>query len=344
MLKGWFKAVLISFSLVAAMPLLAQPLCSDLFADPSGINPNLGADGISPFDLASVPWQNTPWPDSGTTLTGGSYYFAGFSPDNNYSLQIAPLAQVTLYVNGSININNNLELNLSGTASQLTLIVNGNVVINNNARINGLVFAAGSIDIKNNNVVIGGLAANGNIDVAKSNITRDEDAINALQLPGLCTAAGLPSARAHYPLDFCPAQNNSIVADLTGNYPATAINVGAVADGQVLEAADFSAAGGDYINVPAAALNGLTNFTVSMWFRLDAHNDFKQLFSASNNQTSTELELYITAANEVRAGIKGDYVYFDGGNASPVVANNSWTQATLTRSNDQLCLYLNQNK
>lgn len=344
MLKGWLNAVLLSLSLVVAMPLLAQPVCSDLFADPSGINPNLGANGISPFDLANVPWQNTPWPASGTVLAGGNYYFGSLDVGNNYQLSVAAGQKAVIYVNDTFDVRNFLRLNANGDTEQLTLVVRANVAVNNLVEINALVFSAGSISINAQNVIIGGLAANGAISVGNSTVVRDDDAINALQLPGLCTAAGLPSARAHYPLDFCPAQNNSIVADLTGNYPATAINAGAVTDGQVLEAADFSAAGGDYINVPAAALNGLTNFTVSMWFRLDAHNDFKQLFSASNNQTSTELEFYINAANEVRAGVKGQYVNFGGGSASPVVANNSWTQATLTRSNDQLCLYLNQQR
>ena len=344
MLKGWFSAVLLSLSLTVAMPLLAQPVCSDLFADPSGINPNLGANGISPFDLANVPWQNTPWPASGTVLAGGNYYFGSLDVGNNYQLSVAAGQKAIIYVNDTFDVRNFLRLNANGDTEQLTLVVRASVVVNNLAEINALVFSAGSISINAQNVIIGGLAANGAISVGNSTVVRDDDAINALQLPGLCTAAGLPSVRAHYPLDFCSAQNNSVIADLTGNYPATAINVGAVADGQVLEAADFSAAGGDYINVPAAALNGLTNFTVSMWFRLDAHNDFKQLFSASNNQTSTELEFYINAANEVRAGVKGQYVNFGGGSASPVVANNSWTQATLTRSNDQLCLYLNQQR
>ena len=344
MFKGWFNAVLLSLSLTVAMPLLAQPVCSDLFADPSGINPNLGANGISPFDLANVPWQNTPWPASGTVLAGGNYYFGSLDVGNNYQLSVAAGQKAVIYVNDTFDVRNFLRLNANGDTEQLTLVVRASVVVNNLAEINALVFSAGSISINAQNVIIGGLAANGAISVGNSTVVRDDDAINALQLPGLCTAAGLPSARAHYPLDFCSAQNNSVIADLTGNYPATAINVGAVADGQVLEAADFSAAGGDYINVPAAALNGLTNFTVSMWFRLDAHNDFKQLFSASNNQTSTELEFYINAANEVRAGVKGQYVNFGGGSASPVVANNSWAQATLTRSNDQLCLYLNQQR
>src|SRR5690606_28897251 len=141
-------------------------------------------------------------------------------------------------------------------------------------------------------------------------VTRDADAINQLQLPGLCTAVALPPARAHYPLDFCTAQNNSVIAELTGNYPATAINVGAVADGQVLEAGDFSAAGADYISVPAAALTGLTNFSLSMWFRLDAGSGFRELFSASSNSSDTELELYINTANQVRAGLKGSYYDF----------------------------------
>jgi hypothetical protein len=156
-----------------------------------------------------------------------------------------------------------------------------------------------------------------------------------------CTAyTPPPQPLAHYPLDLCSAVSNGVITDLTGNYPATGINVGATSTGQVLQAANLSAAGNDYVNVPAAALNGRTSFSISMWFRLDASSGFRELFSASSNSLNSELELYINNSNEVRAGLKGDYHDFTGGSVSPVVANNRWTQVTLTRTSSQLCLYL----
>ena len=157
-----------------------------------------------------------------------------------------------------------------------------------------------------------------------------------------CTAyTPPPQPLAHYPLDLCSAVSNGVITDLTGNYPATGINVGATSTGQVLQAANLSAAGNDYVNVPAAALNGRTNFSLSMWFRLDASTGFRELFSASGLLTDSELELYINNSNEVRVGLKGNYYTFTGGSLSPIVANNVWTQVTLTRNSNTLCLYLN---
>lgn len=341
MLRSWFNTVLLLLCLCGITPLMAQPVCSDLFAEPSGVNPNLGANGISPFDLASVPWQSTPWPASGTVLSGGNYYFGSLNVGNNYQLSVAAGEKAVIYVNDTFDVRNFLQLNTSGETRQLTLVVRANVAVNNLADINALIFAAGAISINAQNVVIGGLAANGAISVGNSTVIRNAQAINELNLPGLCTATTSIEPLAHYPLDLCSAAATGVITDLTGNYPATAINVGAVSDGQVLQAAGLSATGNDYISVPAAALNGRSNFSLSMWFRLDAGSGFRELFSASSNSSDTELELYINSSNEVRAGLKGTYHTFGGGSSSPVVANNQWTQVTLSRSGSQLCLYLN---
>ena len=341
MFRNLLNKLVLLLCLLGSATLLAQPVCSDLFANPSGINPNLGANGISPFDLNNVPWQNTPWPASGTVLAGGNYYFGSLNVGNNYQLSVAPGQKATIYVNDTFDVRNFLQLNATGETRQLTLVVRATVAVNNLAEINALVFSAGTISINAQNVIIGGLAANGAISVGNSTVVRNQQAIDELVLPGLCTATVLPAARAHYPLDLCSAVSNGVISDLTGSFPATGINVAAVDDGQVLEAGDFSAAGNDYVNVPAAVLNGLGNFSLSLWFRLDAGNGFRELFSASSNNSDTELELYINASNEVRAGLKGTYHTFTGGSSSPVVPNNVWTQATLTRGGNQLCLYLN---
>ena len=200
-----------------------------------------------------------------------------------------------------------------------------------------------AITLSNNSVVYGVLQAPGysTVNVQSGSQVYGQCLPNSTPANACVPYEVLPQARAHYPLDLCADVSNGVISDLIGNYPATGINIAAVADGRVLEAGDFSAAGNDYINVPAASLNGLANFSVSLWFRLDAGSGFRELFSASSNSSDTELELYINGSNEVRAGLKGSYHNFAGGSSSPVVGNNVWTQATLTRSGSQLCLYLN---
>src|SRR5690606_13164917 len=98
MVRSLLSKLLLLLCLIGCGRLLAQPVCSDLFAAPCGVNANLGANGISPFDLANVPWQNNPWPVSGTVLAGGSYYYGSLDVGNNYQLSVASGQKVTIYV------------------------------------------------------------------------------------------------------------------------------------------------------------------------------------------------------------------------------------------------------
>ena len=308
--------------------------CADIWTQ--GQRGNSTVPAVIPFPASTNPVLPQP-------MQPVDYYYNSSITLLNGAVRSTTGPTTRLFVNGNLTIENNVQLNAGGAPQNLIIVVSGNIVIYNNAVINGFILAGGAVQLYNNAEVNGAITAKGALSNFSANVSYRPDAIPLLQGGVLCeqTPSPLPAARAHYPLDFCTTQTNSVITDLTGNYPATAINVGAVADGQVLEAGDFSAAGDDYISVPAAALTGLTNFSLSMWFRVDAHNDFKQLFSASNAETSTELEFYINTSNQVRAGIKNSYVDFTGGSSSSVVANDSWTHATLTRSSNLLCLYLN---
>lgn len=308
--------------------------CSDIWTQ---------AERANSADPAVIPFPANINPNLPEPMQPVDYYYNSSVTILNGALRTSTGATTRFFVNGNLTIENNVQLNAGGPPQNLIIVVSGNVVINNNAEINGFILAGGAVQLYNNSVVNGAITARGALSNFGASVNYAANAVALLQGGVVCdqAVAPLPTARAHYPLDLCSAQNNSVIADLTGNYPATAINVGAVSDGRVLEAADFSAAGGDYISVPAAALNGLGNFSLALWFRLDNSTGFREVFSASNNTTDTELELYINAANEVRAGIKGVYYDFTGGSSSSVVTNNSWTQLVLTRSADQLCLYIN---
>lgn len=262
---------------------------------------------------------------SGMTLTGGT--LAGdFVMLSNNSMTLSGVTMQSGSISGASTVSI-ADSKIGSAGSMVNISSNSGAITLNASTVYGVLQAPGysTVNVQGGSQVFGQCLPNSSP-------------------AGACTLyEPLQQAGAHYPLDLCAAVNNGVIADLTGNYPASGINVGAVADGRVLEAGDFSASGNDYISIPAAALNGLSNFSVSMWFRLDAGNGFRELFSASSNSSNTELELYINGNNEIRAGLKGAYYTFTGGSNSPVVANNVWSQVTLTRNGNQLCLYLNSN-
>jgi MSHA biogenesis protein MshQ len=183
-------SVIIRWALLAMLLMLAPHLwaanCTAVFSDPDGTNSNLQASGNT-LDLSGVPFANTPWPSSGTTLSSGDYYYSADNLGNNYRLNVANGATVRIFVNGSLAVGNNVELNRNGDAGRLLLVVDGNFSTGNNPIINGLVYASGSISIGNNANITGGLAAGGAIAVGNTAPNTDYSGVGQGLLAGLCT-------------------------------------------------------------------------------------------------------------------------------------------------------------
>ncbi|MFY8273748.1 DUF6701 domain-containing protein [Pseudoalteromonas sp. SSDWG2] len=142
---------------------------------------------------------------------------------------------------------------------------------------------------------------------------------------------------AHYPLDLCQNVDSGVIEDVTRNYPAQAINIGA-STGVVGQAGDFRSASLDYVDVPADLFNGLTDFTVSLWARAEASTNFNDFISASNNTTSSELEIYVRPDDTVRVALKG--VFYKFVNPTPLYLRQQWTHFALTRQGKRLCLFV----
>ncbi len=143
---------------------------------------------------------------------------------------------------------------------------------------------------------------------------------------------------ANYPLDLCTDLDSGILEDLTGNYPANGYLLSAE-PGQVNNGAGLNRSGNDYIALPVALLNGRNDFSLSLWAQVDDTGRFNELLSASNNQTNTEIELYVRSGGEVRVGFKGQYYAFS--NPAPLITSGTWNHIALTRSGRDICLYIN---
>ncbi|MEO2267819.1 LamG domain-containing protein [Pseudoalteromonas sp. YIC-656] len=327
--------------MMVAPQVWATARCDSIFTGP--INDNLAdtGSGIAQEDLDAFPWQDNPWPPSGTTLSGGDYYFTNLTYNNNYNLFIAPGARVTIYVNGSFIVNNKLDLNPTGDATQLTIVVRNNIEVNNLAVINGLLFAGGSIDINAVNTVVGGLAANGPIDVgSNTEVTFDPDAAGNLELPGLCSNEDVVELRAHYPMDVCNDITDDVIIDLTSRFPAQGYLL-SQETGIVNKAVGLRTNGTDYIELPSALFNRLSDFTISGWFYIDRPAEFSDLISLGNDTTDTELELYVNSKGVVGFGIKGGY--YNAFSPTPTVNLRAWNHIALTRKGQQACLIINNN-
>lgn len=159
--------------------------CMDVFGDDTGVNENLVSRGAT-LDLSNVSWANNNWPSSGSTLSGGDYFFRGATLGNGYRLYIADGAQVRIFVNGSLSTGNNIRLNDGGDAGRFLLVTQGSLALGNNADVTGLIYAAGAISVGNNLDATGSFAAGGDISPGNPDVDFDDSGVDNGLLVGLC--------------------------------------------------------------------------------------------------------------------------------------------------------------
>lgn len=122
-----------------------------------------------------------------TTLAPGDYFLTGSIPSNTTLTTSG--ATVRIFVNGSLTINSNVELNWNGPPENLLLVVTGSLSIGANVKIKGFILAGGAVSISNgaSGNLDGGLTANGALS-GGSNLTTNfnSNALSKLQGGVVC--------------------------------------------------------------------------------------------------------------------------------------------------------------
>jgi MSHA biogenesis protein MshQ len=125
-------------------------------------------------------------------LNSGEYVFEADTL-TNYSLELAPGAEVTIFVENDLTLGEAVRINRSGNPNQLLIIVDGRLSATSNSNaankrieVNGFVYAAGSISTANNNVFFGSLAAEGIISTGNNTIAAPDEWLDVQRLAGLC--------------------------------------------------------------------------------------------------------------------------------------------------------------
>lgn len=132
------------------------------------------------------------------TFAPGDYTIGTHSIGNG--VQLRTTGKTTrIFVDGSLVINNNVELNAYGAPENLIIVVRGSLTVYNNVVIRGFVVAGGSVFFSNNASIRGGLTAVGDISGRNNALTfYDSDALSRLQGGVVCTGAAAATQIDHY--------------------------------------------------------------------------------------------------------------------------------------------------
>ena len=126
------------------------------------------------------------------------------------------------------------------------------------------------------------------------------------------------------------------VVDSISGFNGTAFNATTTA-GLVCNAGDFSANGtSDYLSMNAAALNGATDFTISVWGRT-TNTGQQAIFSGSDGSQHNELILWIPNSTTFTPYLKGSG---SGSISITNIADDNWHHLVWTRNGAQNCFYV----
>lgn len=165
---------------------LAQvPACSDVFPDDitEDADPDLDLPPFPDPNDGDVDWRND------QTLAGGTYYFEDFRIRNN--VEVTLTGPVLIFVEGDIDIGNNVVINAPGDPADFVLIGYDDIDVGNNTVINGILYADDDIDLSNNVDITGAVTAGDNVDTSpNTETTYDPDAVENADFGGLCDNDG----------------------------------------------------------------------------------------------------------------------------------------------------------
>ncbi|MEM7100156.1 MAG: DUF6701 domain-containing protein [Pseudomonadota bacterium] len=153
-----------------------------------------------------------------------------------------------------------------------------------------------------------------------------------------------PTTHAEYRFDAASWSGVSgEVLDSGGNgYDGTASSAGTTADGVVCRAADFTASGSDYLDIDYRALDGLEDFTISIWAKTSASNQYQTILSGANASVTNELVMLMETSPEFIPGISITYFSDAAAISSADYRDDVWHHLVWTRdaSSNRSCFYL----
>jgi len=199
---SFIRVLKLLFVLLLAAPNVVLAVeCSEIFPEGQRTNPNLAAGGNT-LELAGRTSPGEPWPATGgQPLQAGEYIFNGRTL-TDYRLEVAPGAEVTIFVDGDLTLGEDVRINRAGEANQLLIVVDGDFsatpnsnAANKRVEVNGFIYAAGTITLANNNIFQGSLAAGGTVNTGNNTVATPANWLDERRLRGLCEIpelGGLP--------------------------------------------------------------------------------------------------------------------------------------------------------
>ncbi|MFB0980308.1 MAG: LamG domain-containing protein [Alteromonadaceae bacterium] len=267
----------------------------------------------------------------------GDYWVKEFKFKDNSILTVNGSGTVRIYVE-KLEIEKNVHINDAN--GQLIFISYKDIDdVDDALSFTGVMYADEEIKFDKNAIIRGSITAE-NVNLGNTlSETYQESSITDADFNGMCASAILPIV--DYRFDECTyTGSGSEVIDQTGNYNAgiNGIYESAV-EAQINYSLDLSAPSyEDWLTVPSGVIDGLNDLTLSVWVNVANGHSQQEIFHALGSSTSDdEFEVYLSNESDVYVKVQNVGTILDG---SITIANGMWHHILVTRTSDQVCLYV----
>ncbi|MCP4598799.1 DUF6701 domain-containing protein [Neptuniibacter sp.] len=175
-------------------------------------------------------------------------------------------------------------------------------------------------------------------DQIYTNEAAGRNADGTTRSPVTCEAPPLPDPRLEYRFDECTLVEG--ITDSVGSYDGTANNTESTDDQYVINRSlDLSVTDtSDYVTVPMGSVNGLNDFSISTWIKTNTSPSQQEIFQALGSSSGdNEIEIYLIGSDEVQMNVGNQGNKVDAGKS---LTDNSWHHLLITRSGNDMCLYV----
>jgi len=134
------------------------PVPASEFAWAEANNDNLtGISGTYTYDPSTHAFEST----GNVVLSSGVYFFSDVLLKNSANLTLAPGAEVTIYVDGNVDLRNSASMNVGGVPADLMIYSTGDFVLKNSGDIAAVFYSPDGIgDLRNSGEFFGSIVTN----------------------------------------------------------------------------------------------------------------------------------------------------------------------------------------
>lgn len=292
------------------------------------------------FENLSLGFNNTL-----NLAAGKTYYFRALNVGSSVSINVIGSGTAKVFVDAGVNFTsptmiNSPSENRSGDVSKLVMHVKGNVTFGSRSTFSGALYAE-DITFTSASYLFG-VASGERIALNSRSVLTYDNTVFGADFGEVCDSSSPAAAVVNYQFDECKytGAGNEVLDQLENFNASASSGVSSSSSSIVNRSLDLSATGtGDWVTIPNDAIDGLNDFSISVWINTSASKRQQEIFQALGSSASDdEVELYLIDSSTLNIKLKDRGKNFSIGRS---VTNGQWHHLVVTRIQNDVCLYVN---